>query len=84
MVWLAKRIGLSLLLMWVVATIVFLALHMVPGDPAEMLLSTGGAMPDAYAIQELRERLGLNRPIHGNAGKGFLHHPRCGRKRQRR
>ncbi|NKE48278.1 ABC transporter permease [Roseomonas frigidaquae] len=61
--WLAKRIGLSLLLMWVVATIVFLALHMVPGDPAEMLLSTGGAMPDAYAIQELRERLGLNRPI---------------------
>ncbi|MGG5885899.1 ABC transporter permease [Falsiroseomonas sp. HC035] len=63
MYWLAKRIGLSLVLMWVVATIVFLALHMVPGDPAEMLLSTGGAMPDAYAIAELRERLGLNRPI---------------------
>jgi peptide/nickel transport system permease protein len=63
MVWLAKRIGLSLVLMWVVATIVFLALHLVPGDPAEMLLSTGGAMPDAYAIAELRERLGLNRPI---------------------
>ncbi|MGK7862876.1 ABC transporter permease [Falsiroseomonas sp. E2-1-a4] len=61
--WLAKRVGLSLLLMWVVASIVFLALHMVPGDPAEMLLSTGGAMPDAYAIAELRERLGLNRPI---------------------
>ncbi|OYW96705.1 MAG: glutathione ABC transporter permease GsiC, partial [Bosea sp. 32-68-6] len=61
--WLAKRIGTSLLLMWVVATIVFLALHMVPGDPAEMLLSTGGAMPDAYAIAELREKLGLNRPI---------------------
>ncbi|MDO9502968.1 ABC transporter permease [Falsiroseomonas sp.] len=61
--WLARRVGLSLLLMWVVASIVFLALHMVPGDPAEMLLSTGGAMPDAYAIAELRERLGLNRPI---------------------
>ncbi len=63
MFWLAKRIGLSLLLMWLVASIVFLALHMVPGDPAEMLLSSGGAMPDAYAIAELRERLGLNRPI---------------------
>ncbi|WP_203073718.1 ABC transporter permease [Falsiroseomonas ponticola] len=63
MLWIAKRIGVSLLLMWVVATVVFMALHMVPGDPAELLLSTGGAMPDAYAIAELREKLGLNRPI---------------------
>jgi len=63
MLWIAKRIGVSLVLMWVVATVVFLALHMVPGDPAELLLSTGGAMPDAYAIAELREKLGLNRPI---------------------
>jgi peptide/nickel transport system permease protein len=63
MLWIAKRIGVSLLLMWVVATVVFLALHLVPGDPAELLLSTGGAMPDAYAIAELREKLGLNRPI---------------------
>ena len=63
MLWIAKRICVSLVLMWVVATVVFLALHMVPGDPAELLLSTGGAMPDAYAIAELREKLGLNRPI---------------------
>ncbi len=63
MLWIAKRIGVSLLLMWVVATVVFLALHMVPGDPAELLLSSGGAMPDAYAIEELREKLGLNRPL---------------------
>lgn len=63
MPWIVKRIGVSLLLMWVVATVVFLALHMVPGDPAELLLSTGGAMPDAYAIAELREKLGLNRPL---------------------
>ena len=63
MAWLARRVGISLLLMWVVATIVFLTLHMVPGDPAELLLSTGGAAPDAFAVAELRERLGLNRPI---------------------
>ncbi len=63
MPWIVKRIGVSLLLMWVVATVVFLALHMVPGDPAELLLSTGGAMPDAYAIAELRDKLGLNRPL---------------------
>ena len=32
-------------LAWIVATIVFLALHLVPGDPAELLLSTGGVSP---------------------------------------
>jgi peptide/nickel transport system permease protein len=36
---------------------------MVPGDPAEVLLSTGGTSPDPYAVAELRERLGLDRPI---------------------
>lgn len=61
--WLARRIALSLIMAWVVATIVFLALHMVPGDPAELLLSTGGAVPDAAAVVELREKLGLERPL---------------------
>lgn len=61
--WLARRIALSLIMAWVVATIVFLALHMVPGDPAELLLSTGGAVPDAAAVAELREKLGLERPL---------------------
>jgi peptide/nickel transport system permease protein len=63
MLWLAKRVAVSLLLVWVVATVVFLTLHMVPGDPAELLLSSGGAVPDAFAVAELRERLGLDRPI---------------------
>jgi peptide/nickel transport system permease protein len=63
MLWLARRLGLSLLLMWLVATIVFLALHMVPGDPAELLLTSGGSMPDPAAVAELRERLGLDRPL---------------------
>jgi peptide/nickel transport system permease protein len=63
MLWLLKRVATSLMLVWVVATAVFLALHMVPGDPAEVLLSTGGTSPDPYAVAELREKLGLNRPI---------------------
>ena len=63
MFWLLKRVAVSLLLVWVVATVVFLTLHMVPGDPAELLLSTGGTAPDPYAVAELRERLGLDRPI---------------------
>ena len=34
MIWAAKRTGLSLLLIWVVVTLVFMAIHFVPGDPA--------------------------------------------------
>ena len=63
MAWIARRIGTSLLLIWVVASIVFLAIHMVPGDPAELLLSQGGAAPDAGAVAQLREQLGLDRPL---------------------
>ena len=45
---LLRRIATSLALAWIVATIVFLALHLVPGDPAELLLSTGGVAPDLF------------------------------------
>jgi peptide/nickel transport system permease protein len=62
-VWFAHRILIALVLAWIVATIVFMALHMVPGDPAELLLSTGGTSPDPATVAELREKLGLNQPI---------------------
>ncbi len=61
--WLLRRLGLSIALVWMVATLVFLAIRLVPGDPAEMLLSQGGVGADPAAIQELREQLGLERPF---------------------
>jgi peptide/nickel transport system permease protein len=63
MSWALRRITVSLLLVWCVASIVFLAIHLVPGDPAELLLSSGGVAPDPGAVAELRERLGLDRPL---------------------
>jgi peptide/nickel transport system permease protein len=63
MIFIASRLARTLFLAWLVATIVFLVLHLVPGDPAELLLSSGGAMPDPTAVAELRARLGLDRPI---------------------
>ena len=63
LLWTARRLGVSILLVWVVATIVFLAIRLVPGDPAELLLSQGGGAPDPAAVQELREQLGLDRPV---------------------
>ncbi len=59
----AQRTGVALLLVWLVATLVFLLLHLIPGDPAELLLSTGGVAPDPAAVAALREELGLNRPL---------------------
>ena len=63
MIWAAKRIGVSLLLVWLVVTLVFLAIHLVPGDPAELLLSQGGAAPDPDTVAQLHEQLGLDRPL---------------------
>ncbi len=63
MIWLLRRIATVAGLAFVVATIVFLTLHVVPGDPAELLLSTGGAAPDPALVAELREKLGLDKPI---------------------
>ncbi len=63
MSWIARRVGISLLLVWIVATIVFLAIRLVPGDPAELLLSQGGVAPDPGAVAELRDQLGLDRPV---------------------
>lgn len=57
------RIAVALGLIWVVATLVFLIIHLVPGDPAELLLSQGGVAADPAAVAELRDKLGLNLPI---------------------
>jgi peptide/nickel transport system permease protein len=61
--WAVRRVVVSVLLIWVVATVVFLAIRLVPGDPAELLLSQGGVAPDPDSVAQLREQLGLNRPV---------------------
>jgi peptide/nickel transport system permease protein len=60
----ARRCLVAAGLVWVVATLIFLLLRIIPGDPAELLLSGGGVAPAPAAVAELRERLGLTRPLH--------------------
>jgi ABC-type dipeptide/oligopeptide/nickel transport system permease component len=43
-----------------VATLVFSLIHLVPGDPAQAMLGEGASPGD---IRQLRERLGLDRPL---------------------
>lgn len=61
--WIALRFGVSLILIWIVASIVFLSIHLVPGDPAMTLLTQGSSAPSAEAVEALRRELGLDRPI---------------------
>lgn len=58
-----KRILIAVGLLFAVATVVFVMIQTVPGDPAALLLSgdAGGASPEAIAA--LRTELGLDRPI---------------------
>jgi peptide/nickel transport system permease protein len=61
--WVLHRIAIAFVLVWIVASIVFLAIRFIPGDPAELLLSQGGSAPDPAAVAELRTQLGLDRSV---------------------
>jgi len=67
--YLVRRLILTLPVLLGVATIVFLLIHLVPGDPAQVML--GETAPPA-AIQDLREKLGLNASI----GTQYVHYLR--------
>lgn len=61
---LLKRAAIGIGLIFVVLTVIFLAVHAVPGDPAAIFASggsSGTATPEAIA--EMRIKLGLDRPI---------------------
>jgi ABC-type dipeptide/oligopeptide/nickel transport system permease component len=57
---LARRLVLTIPVLIGVATLVFSLIHLIPGDPAQAML--GEAAPQAD-VEELRQRLGLDRPL---------------------
>lgn len=60
----AKRLAMGAGLVLLVLTLIFSALHFVPGDPAVLLLSSGdGGAPTSEAVERVREQLGLNQPL---------------------
>jgi peptide/nickel transport system permease protein len=59
-----QRLLMAVGLVLLVLTLIFSALHFVPGDPAALLLSAGdGPPPTAEAVAAVRERLGLDEPL---------------------
>ena len=56
----AFRIAQAIPVMFVVAVLTFLLMHMLPGDPATLI---AGDMADQDAIAQVRRDLGLDRPV---------------------
>lgn len=55
-----KRFGELILLLFGISFIVFLSMHIAPGDPATMI---GGPTATASDLEAIRQELGLNQPV---------------------
>jgi ABC-type dipeptide/oligopeptide/nickel transport system permease component len=60
-----RRLLVSIVVLAGVSVCVFLMLHLIPGDPAEVMLSEQGGSAD---VQALRHDLGLDRPLYVQYG----------------
>ena len=70
---LTQRLLYTLPVLWLVVSVVFLLIHLVPGDPIQQMLGEGAAAAD---IQAARHAYGLDVPIgrqYLNYWKGVLH-----------
>ena len=54
------RLALTLPVVWLVVSLVFLLIHLVPGDPIQMMLGEGATPAD---MQGLRHQYGLDQPL---------------------
>jgi len=58
---LVRRLTSIILVLWAAATLSFLAIHLLPGDPATQILVRAGASPQAIAVR--RAQIGWDRPL---------------------
>jgi peptide/nickel transport system permease protein len=58
--YLIRRVLVSIPVLWGVLTLVFISIHLIPGDPAQVMLFGRGHPGD---IKALRHALGLDRPL---------------------
>ena len=56
-----RRILLTLPVLWLIITIVFLLIHLVPGDPVAQMMGEGASATD---LSVLRHAYGLDLPLH--------------------
>jgi len=74
-----KRLLYTLPVIWLVVSVVFLLIHIVPGDPIQQMLGEGAASAD---IESARRAYGLDVPVwkqYGNYWWGIVRHLDLGR-----
>jgi len=65
--YIGRRLLGAIPVLWGVATLVFVIMRLLPGDPAALMLSEAGG--SAQAIAELRAELGLDDSLHAQYGR---------------
>lgn len=73
--YIGRRLIGAIPVLWGVATLVFIIMRLLPGDPAALMLAEGGG--SAEAIVELRAELGLDAPLIVQYGRYLLSLLRC-------
>ena len=58
--YLIRKVGIMLLTLFVISIVTFWLFHIVPGDPASLILGTSASQEQ---LEALREELGTNRPL---------------------
>ncbi len=58
--YLIRRLLSGILVLWMVLTLVFILVHSVPGDPAQVV---AGELADVKTVNEIRAKLGLDLPL---------------------
>ena len=58
--YIARKMFAVLTVLFVVSFVTFFIIHLTPGDPARVML---GADASEEAVENLREQMGLNRPL---------------------
>ena len=58
--YLLRRGLAALFVVWMAPTLVFVILHVIPGDPAQHI---AGELADVKTVAEVRAKLGLDRPV---------------------
>ena len=64
-----RRLAVTLPVLWVVVSVVFLLIHLVPGDPIVQMLGEGATASD---ISSLRHAYGLDAPLSTQYGKFLI------------
>ena len=61
---LVRRLLITVVLIWLVTTVVFMFVRLLPGDPASAILGASESFqPTEAALATVRQRLGLDRPL---------------------